>query len=123
MGDIVYLPPSGAGGGGPEDTMLEKRVETLEGDMKDVKATLSRLEIAFARFEERLSHTATAADVENVRASIARVEGRLSQIPSTWQIVGILAALLFGVASVVFATTNFIGQRQAVPTQQMNPSR
>lgn len=103
--------------------MLERRVDALEGDMRDVKASLARLEVGFARMEERLSHMATTADVENLRGSIGEVKGRLSQIPSTWQIIGILAALLFGVASVVYATTNFIGQRQAAPTQQATPSR
>ncbi len=94
--------------------MLDKRVEALESDMKDVKATLSRLEVAFARVEEKLAHMATSAD-------IARVEGRLSQIPSTWQIIGILAALLFGVASLVYATNNFIAQKPASAIQMGAP--
>jgi len=105
-----------AGGGGPEDPMLERRVEALESDVRDVKAILSRLEAGFARVEEKLSHVALSSE-------IARLEGRLSQIPSTWQIVGILAALLFGIASVVYATTNFIGQRPAPALQQSTAPR
>lgn len=91
--------------------MLERRVETLEADMKEVKASLSRLETGFARMEEKLSHVATVSDSAAVRESVARLDGKLTLIPTTWQIIGILAALLFGVASLVYATNNFLGQK------------
>jgi hypothetical protein len=100
--------------------MLERRVEALENDVRDMKSSLSRLEVGFARMEEKLAHLATGADIANIRESVARVEGRLSQIPSTWQIVGILAALLFGVASVVYATNTFLAQRPAASAAQTN---
>ena len=91
--------------------MLERRVDTLEADMKEMKASLSRLETGFARMEERLSHVATVSDIAAVRESVARLDGKLTLIPTTWQIIGILAALLFGVASLVYATNNFLGQK------------
>jgi hypothetical protein len=101
----------GDGGSGPEDPMLERRVDTLEADMKEVKASLLRLETGFARMEERLSHVATVSDIAAVRESVSRLDGKLTLIPTTWQIIAILAALLFGVASLVYATNNFLGQK------------
>ena len=112
------------GGSGPEDPMLERRVETLEADMKEVKASLSRLETGFARMEEKLSHVATVSDIAAVRESVARLDGKLTLIPTTWQIISILAALLFGVASLVYATNNFLDQKTvSAPISLTAPSK
>lgn len=114
----------GSDGSGPEDPMLERRVEILEADMKEVKASLSRLETGFARIEERLSHVATVSDIATVRESVARLDGKLTQIPTTWQIIGILAGLLFGVASLVYATNNFLDHKSvSAPTSQTVPNK
>jgi hypothetical protein len=97
---------SGDGGPDPLD-LLEKRVGALEADVKDIKVSLAKMEMSFARIEEKLSFVA-------LRDDLARIEGRVAQIPTIWQIVGILAALMFGVAPLVYATTNFITQKQTV---------
>jgi hypothetical protein len=104
--------------------MLERRVDALEADMKEVKASLLRLETGFARIEERLSHVATVSDIATVRESVARLDGKLTQIPTTWQIIGILAGLLFGVASLVYATNNFLDHKSvSAPTSQTVPNK
>ena len=94
--------------------MIEARLKALESRSERLEAGFQRLEVGFARMEEKLSFVAMKDDV-------ARLEGRLSQVPTTWQIVGILAALLFGLASLVYATTNFIAQKPVFPTAQGQP--
>ena len=77
--------------GGPYDPAMEARVSRLEEDMRDVKATLPRLEAAIIRIEATLTatlpHLATKAD-------LAQLEVRLADKPSKTYMWGILAVLL-----------------------------
>ena len=132
--NMTKINTASSGGSGPEDPMLEKRVETLENDVKEVKASLSRLEIGFARIEEKLSHIATTADLTRVEgrleaklsqvegqleSKIAFVEGKISQLPTTWQIIAILSGLLVGIAGLVYTTTNFLNQKPPISSTPM----
>ena len=58
---------SDGGGGGPHDTDMDARVGRLEGDMRELKATLGRLEPLIVRLDEQiratLPHLATKADL------------------------------------------------------------
>ncbi len=115
--------------------MLEKRVEKLEESMRSIEASLveikttlkyvatssdiSRLEaripeIVIAEIKERSNHVATAADV-------ARIDGRVSQIPTIWQLIGVL----IGIAMLVFAANNYLGQtqRQLTTIEKPAPSK
>lgn len=53
----------GGGRGGPHDPGMEQRVTTLETDMKEVKASLSRIETTLAVVAEGVKHLATKADL------------------------------------------------------------
>jgi chromosome segregation ATPase len=59
---------------GPYDPLMEARVSRLEEDMRDVKATLPRLEAAINRIETMLAatlpHLATKADLAEVRTEL-----------------------------------------------------
>jgi hypothetical protein len=72
---------------GPVPADLGERVSRLEGDMRDVKGVLSRLEPLIVRMDAALPHLATKADLAEMRGElsgeIARVRGDLSA-----QIVG-----------------------------------
>lgn len=124
---------AGGDGSGPEDPMLDKRVEALEVEVRSMKDSLGRMEVVFARVEEKLASLATKDDVARAEMrfsgdlsraelrlsnDIAELKGRVSNLPTTWQIVAILAALLVGVASLVYATDNFLARSRtasAVP--------
>jgi anti-sigma-K factor RskA len=76
------------GGGGGDNGDMENRVERLEHDMAEVKATLTRMEPVIARIDERLNSSlptlATKAD--------------LAEKPSRtylWSVVGVLTACIF----------------------------
>ena len=80
MPDIPLAGPSG----GPYDPSMEARIARLEEDMRDVKATVGRLEMAIVRIETLLTatlpHLATRAE--------------LAEKPSKTYMWGILAVLL-----------------------------
>jgi chromosome segregation ATPase len=79
MAEIHEFPPKGRGGGsGPEDPMLERRVDTLEADMKDVKSSLSRIEVTLARIDGTVSQMPKASDFARLSSEIAEVDKRLS---------------------------------------------
>lgn len=115
--------------------MLEKRFEKLEETMKSIESALieikttlkfvatsselSRLEaripeIVIAEIKERSNYLASAAEV-------ARIDGRVSNIPTIWQLIGVLITI----AMLVFAASNFLGQtpRQSQAIEKLVPSK
>ena len=56
---------------------MEPRVAVLEADMKDVKAGIGRLEIAWARTDARMEIFATAADLGRVASDVSALTERL----------------------------------------------
>jgi hypothetical protein len=88
--------------GGPYDPLMEARVSRLEEDMREVKATLPRMEAAIVRIEATLAatlpHLATKADLAELRtelkADIARLDVKLADKPGRVYMWGILAVLL-----------------------------
>jgi chromosome segregation ATPase len=60
--------------GGPYDPVMEARVSRLEEDMREVKATLPRMEASIIRIETMLAatlpHLATKADVAELRTEM-----------------------------------------------------
>lgn len=61
---------SSAGGGGTSDGM-EPRIARLENDMSEVKA-----------------------DLKKVALDVSEMKGRLSAMPTTWQLVGLIIAIM-----------------------------
>ena len=78
------------GGSEPHDPRMEMRVSRLEGDMRDVKAILGRLEPMLirmdARLEATLPHLATKAEVADVKAALADKPSKTYM----WGILGVL---------------------------------
>lgn len=65
------------GGGGIFDGM-EARIKRLEDDAKDFRS-----------------------DLKAIRIDLAEIKGRLSAMPSTWQMVGLIVAIAVGMFAVV----------------------
>ena len=72
------------GGGEPHPQLMEQRVTALENDMREIRADLKRLVL-----------------------DVAEMKGRLSQMPTTVQLIGLIFAI-FGAA---FALLKFTGHQ------------
>lgn len=62
---------------------MEQRVAKLDAGVGDIKEVLKRLELAIAQIVK---------DVSSVKERLAGLEGRVSQMPTTWQLItGVVA--------------------------------
>lgn len=112
------LPPGG--GGGTSDGM-EQRIAALEKGFEKLDGKLDRLieSVATGRLENekrfgaidarltgieaKLDAKAARADLAPIEAKLSGLEGRVAGIPTTWQTIAIVAALLVGIAGVSFS--------------------
>ena len=58
------------GEGGPNHPVMEARVSRLEEDMRDVRATLSRLEPMIVRIDATMPHLARRSDLADLRTEL-----------------------------------------------------
>jgi len=125
-----------SGAGGPEDPMLEKRVDRLERILASLEPKISELlltcakrddvqkiQIDIAKVEGRLERVESRLEGVEVRLAgvdirfsgvegrlagvdgrLAGIEGRLSMIPTVWQNIAILGALLIGLSGLMFTS-------------------
>lgn len=103
--NIVPLRPQGAGddgmglppgGDGPDDPRMEARVAKLEEGLASVSATLARIEKALEDARKEQADQAKA---------LARLDGRVSQLPTTLQLIGFILAVL----AIAGVTRVFVG--------------
>lgn len=84
MGDILQYPDRGkplslkSGGGNGTSDGMEARVKALEKQ--------------FGRIDTKLD--GVSKDLGEIKVGLAEVKGKLSGMPSTWQMIGIFAALV-----------------------------
>lgn len=74
-------PPLHSGDGGGTSDGMEARVKRLEDDVKEVRS-----------------------DTKAIRIDLAEIRGKLSNMPSTWQMIGLMVGLL-GLAFVILKLT------------------
>lgn len=103
---VDRTPPIDDGGGGPHDPHMEQRVARLENDVGEIKATLGRLEPMLARMSAEFTEFRKdmgefrkdmgefgkgmgefRKDMAKTREDMARIDGRVSQLPTTWQLL------------------------------------
>jgi len=72
MPDTPVAPASGE----PYDPSIAIRVSRLEMEMREERAARSQVEAAIIRIEAILPHLATRADIADLRADVARVDGK-----------------------------------------------
>ena len=75
---------SSAGGSGPEDPMLEQRVARLETDVSEIKSSVKSIEI-----------------------TLAEIKGKLSQLPTWLQLIGVVISTWMAGAGIVMAIIKF----------------
>lgn len=99
MGEVLPF-KSGGGGSGPEDPMLEQRVTRLEDDMKEIRSAL-------ARIEAELKHMPKAMDYAALRSEVAEIKGRLTNLPTTLQMIVMLITVWSVGSGIIFAVLRF----------------
>lgn len=107
---------------------MNARIEKLEAGHAEILAKLDgiatliadgRLEnekrfggfdVSLTKLEERLANTATTVALTSglgeLNGKIEKVDGRLSNIPTTWQTVAIIVGMLVGIAGVSFTISS-----------------
>ena len=113
--------------------------------MDRVENSLQRIEISVAELNERTKHLATSNDIREIlgrmgemngrmgemsgrmaglatSAEVNLIKGRIEAVPTTWQIIGILSALLLGVATFGFAAASIIRATQKSPPALTAPA-
>jgi hypothetical protein len=102
---------SGTGGSGPEDPMIE-RIEKLEGKMDKVEGKLSSIELTLVEIKATLAqmpkmsdYASLKGDFGTLKADVARIEGRLSNLPTWWMLMLALLATWGAGAGIVYALT------------------
>lgn len=87
--------------------MLEARVARLDDDIKEVKASLLEIKLELKHSPKAADITAIRSDFAGLKADVARVEGRLSQLPTTWGIITALLGTWGAGAAIVFTLLRF----------------
>lgn len=87
-------------GEGPYGGGMEARVVRLEAGLSDIKATLARLEPVLSQVSKDLGQLSKdvaeikTKDLVELKVAAAKLEGRVSQLPSTVQLLGFVLAVL-----------------------------
>ena len=91
--------------------MLEQRVARVEVDMTRVLSILERLEPRIIELHAKMATQsellALKADVLHMDEGVDGVDMRFAAIPTTWQIISILAVLLLGIAGIIFTAGRY----------------
>jgi hypothetical protein len=88
--------PIDGDGGQPHPSDREQRVRVLEGNMREIKADLKRLLADVSEIKR---------DMLGMKLDVAEIKGRLSQTPTTVQLI----SLVFGIMAAAFAVLKFTG--------------
>ncbi len=95
--------------------MLE-RVLALEEGQKRINATLDKMSATLDKMSERLigieaelKHLPKAADYATLKADVARIDGKLSNIPTMWQLLTMVVSTWAAGAAIVFTILRFGG--------------
>jgi hypothetical protein len=122
-------------GGGPEDPMVEQRIQRLEAGVSEIKSTLLKLDAKFdlldAKFDGKLGEMDSrlsgklgemdgrlsgkigemdgrlTGKLGAIEGRLSGIEGRFNQVPTIWGMLGIVATLLIGIAGLMFTAGKF----------------
>src|SRR3954452_17438066 len=98
--------PIDGGGEQPHPSDMERRVTSLEDDMREIKADLKRLLADVAEIKRVIPDVAELKrDMLAIKLDVAEIEGRLSQTPTTVQLI----SPVFGIMAAAFAGLKFTG--------------
>lgn len=107
--DILEIKTSGA---------KQADLHKLQLEVAEIKATgakqtdLHKLQVEVAEVKatsaQQADLTKVQADIGEIKGRLAGIEGRFSQIPTIWGMLGIIATLLIGLAGLMFTAGKFL---------------
>jgi hypothetical protein len=96
--NVVILPNSkltdtrsaGGHGDGPEGPMLEQRVLKVETDIATIRSDIATMKIGQRSIEDSLLEIKTELRLLPKAGEIGEIKGKLTLMPTTWQLVALL---------------------------------
>lgn len=82
---------------------MEQRVGRLEQKVDRIEAILTRLEPRISEIVGEMRSLPKAADYASLKADIARIDGRLTNMPTMWQMLTMVISTWATGAAIVFA--------------------
>lgn len=87
--------------------MLDARVSRPEDQMSEIRSALTAIKADLAHAPKAADLTAIRSDFASLKADVARLDGRLSQLPTLLQLVGIVITTWSAGAAIVFTLLRF----------------
>lgn len=72
-----------------------------------VENRLASIELLLSEIKGQLSQIQKSSDFATIRADVARIDGRLSQLPTTWQLLAMVISTWAAGAAIVFTVVKF----------------
>ncbi|WP_375453278.1 hypothetical protein [uncultured Methylobacterium sp.] len=111
---------SGGNGGGTSDGMdrrvatLEKGIDKLFARLDDIQTSIAAarldtekrfgtLESRLIAIDTKLDAKVSTSELTPIAAKIGTIDGKVSNIPTVWQMIALMAALLAGVSGLAIA--------------------
>jgi hypothetical protein len=88
--------------------MVEQRVAWLETKVGDVDRRLSSIELLLADIKGQLTQMPKAGDIAVIRVDVARLDGKVSNLPTTWTLIAFAVGACLASAGLAFAIARFI---------------
>jgi len=98
------------GSGGPGDPTMEQRVARLEQDSKVLSGALEKINERLIAIDVELKHLPRSAEIAALKADVARIDGKLAALPSSWQLLTMIISTWAAGAAIVFAILRFGGK-------------
>ncbi len=82
---------------------MEQRVERLERKVDQIETIVTRIDLRVAEIVGELRQLPKGADYASLKADVARIDGRLTNIPTMWQMLTMVISTWATGAAIVFA--------------------
>jgi hypothetical protein len=95
--------PGDGGGTGPKEPDLENRVRSLEAKADSIEKRLSSIELLLADIKGQLTQMPKMGDIAVIRVDVARLDGKVSNLPTTWTLIAFAVGSCLASAGLAFA--------------------
>ena len=87
---------------------LEKRSDRIEGKLDRIDETMKEIRVSLVEISANLRNCASKSEIADLQKDVAYVRGRLENVPSFWQMIALISAMLIGIAGIAFTAGKFL---------------